>query len=93
MQRASTETKVWFALIGILIWLGIYLTGFSNVHWLLYIPAIALIFAAITGICPSQLLVSSLCSLASLYPGHSSYFCGYYWNMSEPTFSIQFLSL
>jgi hypothetical protein len=59
MQRASTETKVWFALIGVLIWLGIYLTGFSNVHWLLYVPAVALIFAAITGICPSQLLVSS----------------------------------
>ena len=57
MQRASTEMKVWFALFGIIIWVGIYLTGFSSVHWLLYVPAVALIFAAVTGICPSQLLV------------------------------------
>jgi hypothetical protein len=59
MNRASLEMKVWFALFGIIIWLGIYLTGFSNVHWLLYVPAVALIFAAVTGICPSQLLVFS----------------------------------
>ncbi len=59
MQRASSEMKTWFALFGIIIWLGIYLTGFSTVHWLLYIPAVALLFAAITGICPSQLLVFS----------------------------------
>ncbi len=58
MQRASLEMKVWFALLGLIIWLGIYLTGFSIVHWLLYVPALAFIFAAITGICPSQLLVS-----------------------------------
>jgi hypothetical protein len=60
MQRASSEMKVWFALFGIIIWLGIYLTGFSNVHWLLYIPAVLIIFAAVTGICPSQLLVFKL---------------------------------
>ncbi len=59
MQRASKEMKIWFALFGIIIWLGIYLTGFSNVNWLLYVPAVALIFAAVTGICPSQLLVFS----------------------------------
>jgi hypothetical protein len=59
MQRASSEMRVWFALFGTIIWLGIYLTGFSNVHWLLYVPAAGLTFAAITGICPSQLLVFS----------------------------------
>ena len=60
MQRASLQMEVWFAFFGILIWLGIYLTGFSNVHWLLYVPAVVLIFAAVTGICPSQLLVFKL---------------------------------
>ena len=59
MQRASKEMKIWFALFGVIIWLGIFLTGFSNVHWLLYLPAVVLIFAAVTGICPSQLLVFS----------------------------------
>ena len=59
MQRASLEMKTWFALFSIIIWLGIYLTGFSIVHWLLYVPAVALLFAAVTGICPSQILISS----------------------------------
>jgi hypothetical protein len=59
MQRASKEMRVWFIVFGILILLGIYLTGFSNVHWFLYIPPAGLIFAGITGICPSQLLVFS----------------------------------
>ena len=44
MERASKEMKIWFAVFGVIIWLGIYLTGFSDVHWLLYVPAVALIF-------------------------------------------------
>ena len=60
MERASKEMKIWFAVFGVIIWLGIFLTGFSNVHWLLYVPAVALIFAAVTGICPSQLLIFGL---------------------------------
>lgn len=57
MQKASKQMRIWFAVFGLLIWLGIYLTGFSIVHWLLYIPAVMLIFAGVSGICPSQLLV------------------------------------
>ena len=60
MQKASKQMRIWFAVFGILIWLGIYLTGFSIIHWLLYIPAVMLIFAATTGICPSQILVFKL---------------------------------
>ncbi len=56
-MKASKEMRVWFAIFAILIWLGIYLTGFSNIHWLLYIPPAGLTFAAITGICPSQIAV------------------------------------
>lgn len=40
--------------VGDVIWLGIYLTGFNTVHWVLYLPAIFLIFAAVTGICPGM---------------------------------------
>jgi hypothetical protein len=54
--------RIWFALFGILLWLGIYLTGFSVVHWILYLPAAGFIFAAITGICPSQIIVNKLFS-------------------------------
>jgi hypothetical protein len=40
--------------VGAVIWAGIYLTGFDTVHWLLYLPAVFFIFAAITGICPGM---------------------------------------
>jgi hypothetical protein len=60
MQRASTWMRIWFALFGIILWLGIYLTGFSVVHWILYLPAAGFVFAAVTGICPSQMLVSNI---------------------------------
>jgi hypothetical protein len=35
---------------------GIWLTGFNQVHWLLYVPAAALVFGALTGICPGLML-------------------------------------
>ena len=56
-MKASASMRVWFAFFAVLIWLGIYLTGFSNIHWLLYIPPAGLTFAAITAICPSQIAV------------------------------------
>jgi hypothetical protein len=59
-MKASNSMRVWFAAFGALIWLGIYLTGFSIVHWLLFIPPAGLTFAAITGICPSQIGVFKL---------------------------------
>jgi hypothetical protein len=62
MQRASTQMRIWFVFFSILIWLGMYLTGFENIHWFLYVPSVALILAAITGICPSQILVNNLFS-------------------------------
>ena len=40
--------------------IGIWLTGFQNVHWFLYLPVIALTFAGITGICPGYLLCQKL---------------------------------
>jgi hypothetical protein len=59
-MKASNSMRIWFAAFGVLIWLGIYLTGFSIVHWLLFIPPAGLTFAAITGICPSQIAVFKL---------------------------------
>jgi len=43
-----------------LILLGIYLTGFNVVHWVLYLPVAFLAFAAITGICPGMMLANKL---------------------------------
>lgn len=39
-----------------LIWLGLWLTGFNIVHWLLYLPAAFMTFAGITGICPGLII-------------------------------------
>ena len=58
--------RFFFAGAGTVIWLGIWLTGFDTVHWLLYIPAVFFYFAAITGICPG-IIVSN--RLFDLLPG------------------------
>ena len=52
--------RIWFAIMGVILWLGIYLTGFSTVNWLIYLPAAGFVFAAITGICPMQISISKM---------------------------------
>lgn len=52
----SKSMRFFFFVSSIIMWTGIYLSGFSNVHWLLYIPAALFIFAAATGICPGMIL-------------------------------------
>ena len=56
-MKTSQSIRVWYVLVAAILWIGIYLTGFSAVSWLLYIPAAGFVFAAITGICPSQLAI------------------------------------
>ena len=58
MNKASNSMRVWFAAFALVILIGIYLTGFAIVHWFLYVPVVGFIFAAASGICPSQLLIS-----------------------------------
>jgi hypothetical protein len=59
-MSTSIPMRLWFAVVGIILWTGIYLTGFSNIHWLLYVPAAGFIFSAITGICPSLTAISKM---------------------------------
>ena len=47
-----TAQRVHFISVALIVFIGIWLTGFDKVHWFLYIPVIALTFAGITGICP-----------------------------------------
>ena len=61
-MKASTAMRVWFLLFAIIIFVGIYLTGFSVVHWFLYLPVAGFVFAAITGICPSQIALNKMFS-------------------------------
>ncbi|NNG11633.1 MAG: hypothetical protein HKM88_00130 [Halobacteria archaeon] len=52
--------RMLFFTMAALIMLGIWLTGFNVVHWVLYLPVAALIFAGITGICPGYMLFRKL---------------------------------
>lgn len=52
--------RMLFLMVAGLILVGIWLTGFNVAHWLLYVPAAALAFAGITGICPGYLMLKKL---------------------------------
>ena len=63
-HKIGPAMRFFFLFSGSVIWIGIWLTGFSTVHWLLYVPAINFYFAAVTAICPgiiiSRLMFRSL---------------------------------
>ena len=52
--------RILFLIMAVVIGAGIWLTGYQTVHWLLYIPPLALLFAGITGICPGYMLLRKL---------------------------------
>lgn len=52
----DSSMRFFFFLTASVITLGLWLTGFATVHWLLYIPAAFFYFAAITGICPGLIV-------------------------------------
>jgi hypothetical protein len=64
-MKASKSMRIWFALVGIILWTGIYLTGFNNVSWVLYVPAAGFMFAAITGLCLSLTAISKMLGITS----------------------------
>jgi hypothetical protein len=46
--------------IAVVIMLGIALTGFKQVHWVLYLPVVFLTFASVTGFCPGLVFWSRI---------------------------------
>jgi len=52
--------RMLFLTMAVIITVGIYLTGFKNVHWFLYVPVAALLFAGLSGICPGLMLLKKL---------------------------------
>lgn len=58
--RIGKSMRLFFTVSGLIIWLGIWLTGFDVVHWLLYVPAIFFTFAVATGICPGMIISKAL---------------------------------
>ncbi len=56
----NSSMRFFFLIAGVILWVGIWLTGFETVHWLLYLPATFFIFAAVTGICPGLIFSNML---------------------------------
>ncbi len=54
--KIDATMRLFFTVPAILIWLGIWLTGFGVAHWILYLPAAFFTFAIITGICPGLII-------------------------------------
>lgn len=48
--------RIMFIITAKLIFIGIWLSGWSNVHWFLYFTPVVLSTFAITGICPAALM-------------------------------------
>ena len=49
-----------FLTVAVLLGLGIWLTGWGQVHWLLYVLSGLLVFAGVTGICPTYMVFKKL---------------------------------
>lgn len=60
MTLLNLPMRFFLLVVSSVIWLGIWLTGFATVHWVLYVPAGFLLFAAISGICPGIIFSNML---------------------------------
>lgn len=62
VAKISTAMRFFFLIASTWLWLGIWLTGFATIHWIVYIPAVFFLFAATTGICPGIIISNALFS-------------------------------
>jgi len=59
-SNINAAMRFFLFVIGSVILLGIWLTGFGVAHWLLYLPVVFFYLAVITGICPGLRFSSML---------------------------------
>lgn len=52
MFKAPAALRLFFMMFAGTLWFGIYLTGFGQASWMLYVDAVLLLFAAASGFCP-----------------------------------------
>lgn len=50
-----TALRMQFFATALVVFIGIFLTGFDKVHWFLYLPVAMFLFAGLTGICPGMI--------------------------------------
>jgi len=59
-EEIMTALRMVYLTMAVVIFLGISLTGFTNVHWVLYVPVVMLTFAGLTGLCPGLVFWSRI---------------------------------
>jgi hypothetical protein len=57
---ASPSARMTFLSIGLVVFIGNWLTGFENVSWVLWLPPTLLPLAALTGVCPFKIIWEKL---------------------------------
>lgn len=60
MPMMPKTVRIVFLMISAVILLGIYLSGFGQVHWFLYVPMAITAFVGATGICPSYIVLKKM---------------------------------
>jgi len=60
ISRVDAPMRLFLAAVATLLWVGIWHTGFAVASWIIYLPAIFFVFAAITGICPGLIISRAL---------------------------------
>jgi len=55
-----TAQRMMFLTAATVLSLGIWLTGYEQTHWLLFLPPIGFLFSALTGFCPPIYLYRKL---------------------------------
>jgi len=55
-----TAVRMQFLLLAVVILVGLWLTGFDQVHWFAWVPVVLLVFAGVTGICPGMMIWQKL---------------------------------
>ena len=54
LAKVASPMRFFMFFVGTIMWLGIWMTGFRQTYWLLYVTAVIFYFAALTGICPGM---------------------------------------
>lgn len=54
--RVDLPMRMFLLTVSAVLWLGIWLTGFNVVSWVLYLPAAFFLIAAVSGICPGLII-------------------------------------
>ena len=56
----TLQKRLLFAFMSTVGAIGIWLSGYDAVHWLVYLPTVFMAFAAVTGICPGLIIWKKL---------------------------------